>query len=71
MGVLLRDLGRLEEAEALGAEAVQRARETLPEGHWHTGVFLGAYGKTLLELKRFPKAEETGAGMSDVAENDA
>ena len=71
MGVLLRDLGRLEEAEALGAEAVHRAREALPEGHWFTGGFQGVYGQTVLQLKRFAEAEETRAGMSDVAENDA
>ena len=34
IGSLLRELGRLEEAEALGPEAVDRARRTLPERHW-------------------------------------
>ncbi len=57
MGNLMRGLGRLEEAEALGAEAVRGARKSLPEGHWFTGVFLGAYGKTLAKLERYADAE--------------
>lgn len=32
IGSLLRELGRLEEAEAIGAEAVDRARRTLRNG---------------------------------------
>ena len=57
MGGLLRDLEHLEEAEALGAEAVERARRALPDGHWYRAVFLGGYGKTLLLLDRHAKAE--------------
>ena len=50
IGGRLRELGRLEEAEALGAEAVDRARRTLPEGHWYTGGFLKGSGQTLTKL---------------------
>ncbi len=58
MGALMRDLGRLDEAEALGAEAVQRAREALPDGHWLMGVYLAAYGNTLVKLERFEEAQK-------------
>ncbi len=58
IGRLLRELGRLEEAEALGTEAVDRARRTLPEGHWYTGGFLKGSGQTLTKLARYEEAEQ-------------
>ncbi len=57
-GSLLRELGRLEEAEALGAEAVDRARRSLSAGHWRTGVHLHSYGRTLTKLARHEDAEQ-------------
>ena len=57
MGCLLRDLERLEEAEALGAEAAEGARRSLPEGHCNIAVFLGAHGETLSQLERYTEAE--------------
>ena len=52
-----RELGRLGQSEALGAEAVEGARQSLPDGHWRIGGFLAGYGETLLKLGRFAEAE--------------
>ena len=49
--------GRLTEAEALHREALEGARRKLPDGHWHTGSYLGSYGKTLVQLERYVDAE--------------
>lgn len=57
LGGLLRDLGRPEEAEALGAEAVRGARRSLPQRHLPAALYLTSYGKTLTQLERFGDAE--------------
>ncbi len=60
-GRALRNLGRLEEAEEFGAEAVRRARirfsDDVMEGQWSATVFV-LYGNTLMDLERFEQAEE-------------
>ena len=53
MGLLLRDLGRLEEAESLGVEAVRVGKKVKGPRHWHVCGFLLQYGRTLLALKRY------------------
>jgi hypothetical protein len=57
MGRLLRDLGRIEEAEVLGAKAVTWARESLPDAHPTTAAFLRSYAITLTKLARHAEAE--------------
>jgi tetratricopeptide (TPR) repeat protein len=47
VGRFLRERGQLEEAEALGAEAVAGARKSLPAGHRRMGTVLVGYGKRL------------------------
>ena len=50
---------RYEEAATLFATTIAGARESLPEGHWYTGVFLTKYGMCLINLGRFDEAETT------------
>ncbi|MBN2559992.1 MAG: serine/threonine protein kinase [Phycisphaerae bacterium] len=54
----LRWQGKLEEAAEMHKRAVELATRALPDGHWHIGVFQGAYGDCLLDLKRYDEAEE-------------
>ena len=58
VGDLLRELGQLEEAEALGAELVTTAKLSLAKGHPYTGIFLTNYGKCLAELERYNEAKD-------------
>ena len=57
LGKLLTLMGGLDEAEALLVETVERARESLPQGHWALGIFLGNYGRCLTEQTRYAEAE--------------
>lgn len=57
MGALLSTLGRRAEVEELSAEAVRRARNTLPAGSWYTAAFLLHHARALLAMERFPKAK--------------
>ncbi len=54
----LRELGWLKEAEALGAEAVDRARRTSPGGHRYAGGFLQGSGQTVTRLARHDEAAQ-------------
>ncbi len=58
LGNLLRETGELEEAERLGAEAVERGRGLWPNEHPPAGGrFLIGHARTLAALKRFEPAE--------------
>ena len=55
---LLHELGQLEEAATLGAEAVSRSRRsTLKATRWNTGSYLASYGRTLIQLERYTEAD--------------
>jgi tetratricopeptide (TPR) repeat protein len=56
LGSLLRDQGRLSEAEELFAETVRRARRALP-GNWLIGKYLMRHAQTLAALQRFEQAQ--------------
>lgn len=54
---LLRKQDKLEQAEVLYKELLGLADLTLPEGHWHRGIYRGAYGECLIQMKRYEEAE--------------
>lgn len=56
-GRLLRDLGRLEEAESLGAEAVRGATARFPASHPFRLAALYQHGRSLAAVKRYADAE--------------
>lgn len=66
LGTALRDAGKLDEAEAMGAAAVSAAREAMPAGHWFVGAFLGQHATTLLALERFAEAAANAQEGYDV-----
>ncbi|MCZ6690949.1 MAG: tetratricopeptide repeat protein [Planctomycetota bacterium] len=70
MGAVLRGRGSLEEAEQVGREAVEIAKETLAPGNRRNGDFRSNYGATLTALKRYEEAErhllEGYEGLRDV-----
>ena len=56
---LLQDMGRLEEAERLAAETVEKGQQTwLDERPQGTACFLLGHAQTLTALKRFEQAED-------------
>jgi hypothetical protein len=57
MGRLMCDLGRLEEAEALGAEAVRGAKAKLAPTHAFRLAALGQHGRTLAVIQRYAEGE--------------
>ena len=48
---------RHDDAAPLYEKAVTGARQALPEGHWHVGVFLSSYGSSLSNQGRHEQAE--------------
>ena len=57
MSGLLRDLGRLSEANALGAESIERSKRVLGSRHWFVGIFISRHAPTLVALEEFEEAE--------------
>jgi hypothetical protein len=57
LGRLLRNLGQLEQAEALGAEAVRGAEAKLAPTHWMRWALLAGHARTLTAMRRFTEAE--------------
>ena len=57
MGRLLAELGRLDEAEAYGAEAARGVRAKLAPSHPFRIAALARYGKTLVLRERYEAAE--------------
>jgi hypothetical protein len=55
---LLVEVGKVEEAERLAREAVDRGKANLGETHWFVGNFLGKHGLALARLGRYGEAEE-------------
>jgi len=51
-------LGRAAEAETIMADVVRRARNSLPAGHWHLGVYLKSHAEMLLPLDRYEQAQQ-------------
>ncbi len=48
---------QFDEAERILAAVVRQARDTLPKGHWHTGLYLLDQGRCLFELGRMSEAQ--------------
>ncbi|RMH69029.1 MAG: hypothetical protein D6685_01595, partial [Bacteroidetes bacterium] len=57
LGEALRDLGRLDEAEAAHRESVALRRALRPAGHFDVGRGLNGLGRTLVEQGRYAEAE--------------
>ncbi len=55
---VLRSLGRHEESLAVNDVVLERARRSLPPGHWNIGMFLMYRGRTLADLDRFAESVE-------------
>ncbi len=54
----LRQLGRSDEATPLAKQVVQIAERTLPANSWYTAMFKAGYASCLVNLRRYPEAEE-------------
>lgn len=57
LGASLRDVGRLDESEAIGTEAIEASRGTFPPGHWLIGAFLSQRAQTRFAMQKFELAE--------------
>ena len=66
LGDLYNTLERFNDAEPLLRDLVNRARRTLPEGHWFLGSFLTKHGVSLTGLGAYDQAERALLEAHDI-----
>jgi serine/threonine protein kinase len=54
---ILRKRGELAEAEEQARTVVDRARRSMPDGHWQRAIYEADWARCLVELKRYDEAE--------------